>query len=253
MVDDKKAEIKMWINLSLSDLKSSKLLHEQQQYRTSYFLFQQASEKANKAFALKFGLIKVEKLRGIGHDQLKIDRSYLTKQLEDIKINLKEKKENSSKLLDKYKKISNHLTSILKLNNEDLVNISTIDLNFLYNELNILTTPFIKKYPEFKELYKRGSGGTLEGLTFIKHVIKWTQDLHFIKLTFQACAILTLQHVTLTRYPQNAQNPIKIYTKKLPLVRKQLLFMNLLEKAIHKLDKHSELQLVKKQVQKSSR
>ena len=45
------------IKLALSDLKAARILYSEKQFRASYFLFQQASEKATKAFALKFGLI----------------------------------------------------------------------------------------------------------------------------------------------------------------------------------------------------
>ena len=42
-----KDKAKTWIDLALSDLKSSRILHENKQFRTSYFHLQQASEKAN--------------------------------------------------------------------------------------------------------------------------------------------------------------------------------------------------------------
>ena len=73
------------------------------------------------------------------------------------------------------------------------------------------------------------------------HLLLWMQNSYYISVTLKACAILTLQHVTSTRYPQNGQDPNEIYNKKLPVIKKQLLYMNLLEQAIHRLNRHSEL------------
>ncbi|MDO1499447.1 HEPN domain-containing protein [Winogradskyella maritima] len=47
--------INTWLNIALNDLESAILLHRNGKYRNSYFLFQQASEKANKAAALFSG------------------------------------------------------------------------------------------------------------------------------------------------------------------------------------------------------
>src|SRR5258708_8408077 len=82
---DTKEIISMWIKLALSDLKSAKILYTQKQYRTSYFLFQQATEKANKAHALKFKFINEEDFKDIRHDQFKIDRRYYTKRIKELR------------------------------------------------------------------------------------------------------------------------------------------------------------------------
>ena len=71
-------------------------------------------------------------------------------------------------------------------------------------------------------------------------------DLAYIKLAISACSILTVQHSTLTRYPENGKDPTKIYTLRLPLVKKQPLFMDLLEDAICKMDRHSDKEILKK-------
>ena len=67
-----------------------------------------------------------------------------------------------------------------------------------------------------------------------------------IVLSLFACGILTTQHSSLARYPENGKNPLNIYTAKLPLIKKQILFMDLLEDAIKKLTKHSTESFVKK-------
>lgn len=60
-----------------------------------------------------------------------------------------------------------------------------------------------------------------------------------MNISFSICALLTIQHSTLTRYPENGKNPFEVYTSKLPLIKKQPLFMNLLEDAIKLLKRHS--------------
>jgi len=60
-------------------------------------------------------------------------------------------------------------------------------------------------------------------------------DLAFINLTLYFCAIITVQHSSLTRYPDDNVNPDMVYTKRLPLVKKQNEFMDLLDKALIKL------------------
>ena len=59
----------------------------------------------------------------------------------------------------------------------------------------------------------------------------------FISTTFWFCAIVTVQHSSLTRYPDNKGNkPLDIYKKNLPIVRKQPEFMDFLEKALMKFE-----------------
>ena len=76
--------IKVWIDLSKSDLNSSKILHENGHYRNSYFLFQQTTEKANKAFALISEILTETELKTIQHDQTKIYRKAIVKQEKNI-------------------------------------------------------------------------------------------------------------------------------------------------------------------------
>jgi hypothetical protein len=68
-------------------------------------------------------------------------------------------------------------------------------------------------------------------------LLVYIQDLYFIYFTIKVCALLTIKHSSLTRYPEEGKDPLKIYRSTLPLIKKQPLFMNLLELAIHKLAK----------------
>lgn len=77
--------IEVFLNLTKDDLKSSKLLYKENQYRTSYFFFQQAVEKANKAYGLHSGLIGENDLQKISHDQFKIHKKDLINQEEEYK------------------------------------------------------------------------------------------------------------------------------------------------------------------------
>ena len=72
-------------------------------FRQSYFLFQQATEKANKAHALKFGLAKEEDLKDMGHNQFKMDRKYVANKIEELDSLLKQSNNLPAKLDKKHK------------------------------------------------------------------------------------------------------------------------------------------------------
>ncbi len=106
--------VSIWIDLSLSDLKSSKLLYENGHFRTSYFFFQQATEKANKALALLGGLLSENELKeNIKHDQLKIYRKTLVKQENQIKSFLKLYPDHENNEIIPESKIQNFQQSLL--------------------------------------------------------------------------------------------------------------------------------------------
>ena len=72
-------------------------------------------------------------------------------------------------------------------------------------------------------------------------MLKVTADFSFIFFSLCCSAMLTIQHSSLTRYPANGKDPLKIYTSKLPLVKKRLLFIELLQDALKKLKKLNKL------------
>jgi hypothetical protein len=237
--------IGIWIKLALSDLKASKILYEQKLFRQSYFLFQQATEKANKAHALKFGLAKEEDLKDMGHNQFKIDRKYVATKIAGLDSLLKQTNKLPAKLDKKHKDLKQSLSAIDSLRNQNLVNLSSLEISSLYKQISSQRIPFEERNPGVKKLLQ-DAGEAKRGYLLALALLQWTSDLAYIKLAISACSILTVQHSTLTRYPENGNDPTKIYTLRLPLVKKQPLFMNLLEDAICKMDKHSDKEILKK-------
>lgn len=235
---DKKNTTPIWIKLAISDLKSSRILYEQRQFRTSYFFFQQATEKANKAFALKFGTATEENLKDAGHDQFKIDRKYLVKKMDELKNSLDIATDIPVKLSIKHERLTNAVKSIDGLRNEDLINISNKDLLEVYKEIKRFAIPINKRYPQIKEIFKKTEESKRAKLIG-EFLLEQTRNIYFIKLTLYACALLTIKHSSLTRYPQDNLNPIKLYNAKLPIIKRQSDFMDLLEEAIGKLNKYN--------------
>lgn len=73
-----------WIGIALEDIEASTLLYKNGLYSQSYFYFQQASEKANKALWLLDGQIKKEDVKSISHNQLKTPRKTIVKQIKNV-------------------------------------------------------------------------------------------------------------------------------------------------------------------------
>ena len=108
----------------------------------------------------------------------------------------------------------------------------------MYKEFEVFKTSFQKRRPQINEYFKKSKES--------KHInemslflLQWPQNFYFILFALFACGILTTQHSSLARYPENGKNPLNIYTAKLPLIKKQILFMDLLEDAIKRLTRHS--------------
>jgi HEPN domain-containing protein len=120
--------ISTWTKLALSDLKSSKILYHEKQYRTSYFLFQQATEKCNKAHALKFKFVTENDFKVIRHDQFKLDRKFITKRIEELEKKITEPVD-SLKLMGKIEGLKESLRSIDEIKNKDLINIISVALS----------------------------------------------------------------------------------------------------------------------------
>lgn len=268
---------KIWIDLARSDLKSSRLLYNNAHHRTSYFFFQQASEKANKAFAHLTGLLSDKEFKNIQHDQLKIYKKIILKQEVEIKTLVR--------ALKPYPKVANHqilqqinfinyqqtlsegLSFINCLRSYDLVNIPTTDLTHILGQLKTTQNTKLKIPRDFEAVLKtqmfkvadwigqfetqEAKEATTEFLKMmddpdnskkiydliVKQILPLVIDMAFVNLTLYFCAILTVQHSSLTRYPDNNVNPEKIYSKRLPVVKKQEEFMDLLDKALFKLTK----------------
>lgn len=259
----------MWIEIALNDLKSARLLYEHEQFSNSYFLFQQSVEKANKAFALLSGKITVEELEDFKHDQFKIYRKLLVAQREQAHstsvaldsnpnpIPTEIKKEFDFK--SHYQTLDKSVRFIDSLRNLDLINLSASELNYFLRELKKLEKVKLKIPKNAKEIvYVKlanfiGAFGTEEAMKMksalialsseetdelwnvILQTIPLFLDVIFVNLTLYFCALLTIQHSSLTRYPDEGDSPLWLYDLDLPIVKKQPLFMNYMDKALIKL------------------
>lgn len=268
-------KISIWINLAISDLTSSRILYEVGQFRTSYFLFQQATEKANKAFALYADLIQEDELADIRHDQFKMYRRSIVKQEAELKHFIAVTETLPSKIKNHEMFGFNTVQSVHKgqveiirlidgLKNRDLINISSVELNKIYKELFTSTNTKIILPKNFDRKFQQtilkladwvGDFETPEAIAARKEylkivndkkkskelfavmvkVLKITTDFAFIFCTLVVCGLLTIQHSSLTRYPVQGQNPLDIYTSKLPIIKKQPLFMELLKRVLVKM------------------
>jgi len=268
--------IENWIELSISDLNSSKLLYKNKHYRTSYFLFQQAVEKANKAYGLFNGIITEDEIKKIGHDQLKIYRKSIIAERKNI--------QELITSMEPYPKIKNHeivkninletynnnlnngLQVIDDLRNYDLVKIPIYCLNnmikilkdiekskiviprnsnLIFEDRILKLVDWIGKFETTEanetkinfEIIVKDKKKSEEFYNFIIERLPFCVDLTFIAYDFYFCTLITIQHSSLTRYPMDELNPLEIYTEKLSLIKKQYDFMNLFEKALIKLQK----------------
>jgi len=55
---------------------------------------------------------------------------------------------------------------------------------------------------------------------YIKRYLEFIYFVKSLSIPLYYLSIITLPHSTITRYPQNDSNPTKIYTKKLPIIKK---------------------------------
>ncbi len=273
--------VKIWIDLSISDLKTSRLLYEHEHFRNSYFYFQQATEKGNKALALLIGIFEEEDLKKIGHDQFKIYKKALVKQKESIQSFIEKLKPFPKVLNHKIlsqikfdecdKSLEESAIFIDSLRKLDLKHISTTELNCLLQHLKTIKAVEIKVPENLEKALKEyildvadliGQLETKETvelkLNFLKVIndeklynliinqripliLMMWIDLVFINVTLYCCAIVTIQHSSSTRYPVNGTNPDDIYTKQLPIVEKQGDFMDLLDEALYRFKKISSI------------
>lgn len=269
--------VKIWTELALSDLKSSIILYDNKQFRTSYFLFQQASEKANKAFAILGGQFNEKDIKKIGHNQFKIFTRTIRIQGEGVKnlitfLKPFPKVENHKVLartnLNEYgKSLNESIKFIDNLSQHDLITISLTDLNTLLRQLKKINESKIKIPLNFEKNFKKGMLNIADwvGQFETKEAIEAKQEFHklindkeeaekiytlltdeilplmleisIINLTLYFCAIITIQHSSLTRYPEQGKSPIALYTSKLPLIKKQKYFMNHLMYSLKKISK----------------
>jgi HEPN domain-containing protein len=175
---------------------------------------------------------------------------------------------SQGKTKDYYNQVNNQISFIDSLRNRDLTDLCTSDLNYLLDSLSELYNFKFKFPPNFdgkmNEIFRsviewietfptleakqakkeyedllRDPSKKKDFLKMVKILMKSMMDIFFIEKTFYYCAILTIQHSSRTRYPIKnvCENPLKVYSGNLPMIRKQTDFLNYLKLAILKLNK----------------
>ena len=234
-------EVIKWIDIAKSDIKSSKILLENGCYSQSYFYFQQATEKANKASWMLDGSLKESQLKSIGHNQFKPLRKNLISQKDNIDyLKLLESKldfisENpflKQVDVEEYKEnLEVSIKSIDKLKNQDLFDFDESELDEILEMLEELKTSKLELQEGFSEkiksllidyatwLKKFNSEQTnseadelfqlldndekfQDYLKMIEQLLASMEVLIYTSYTFYFCSILTIQHSNSTRYPQ---------------------------------------------------
>jgi HEPN domain-containing protein len=267
-------KVKDWIDLSLDDIQSAKILYRQKKYRASVLFFQQSSEKANKAMAFFHGELTDGDIRKVSHDQLGIYQKTISKFEKKInqlskQVDLFPKNEIleyfSARTLGQQAAALDSDTKVIdKLRGSDLQNISLRNINAIVKSLHNLKNVQIQVPKNLERDFNAhlliivnwlarfenedAKKAADEFLTFlndkrnvrqfynaiIKNVIPKMIDFGIIIMTLFYCALLTHKHFSISRYPDSQINPMSYYKINLPLVKRQLILMEFLENALVK-------------------
>ncbi|HLP13825.1 MAG TPA: HEPN domain-containing protein [Flavobacteriales bacterium] len=264
------------LNIALNDIKSANALYAKRLYAQSYFSFQQAAEKANKAYGLFSGIITEAELKeDIRHNQLKIYRKGIIKekseieQLRQMLANRPDVAKHDLMKTEQIEKYFNQLNEGLKFHDSakqvDLLNCAENELlaylemiEELYNvrirrsketdsvidSIIALNKDFADKfYSESakNELYEGLKQENKADLYSTMYMVTNAQlKTVFINYTFYFCALITIRHNNLARYPDGGLNPLAFYTKKNMCVKYQPDFVWYLEKGVLALKKFIE-------------
>lgn len=271
-----KAKISLWIKIALDDLHSATILYNNKQHRNSFFLFQQATEKAVKASILMYGDLSEEELKkAVGHNQFKYFRkaivkkegeiSHLTDSISVIPEIRDHEVINHTQVLNFGKGLEEMKRLIDGLNPRDIINISAVELNRVHRELSSFhkikieiprgfEKPLISYFKKIIDLASKiptpeAQAAKLEYEEFIqdkskvvglikllKKILRVFLNHSFVIYTLYFCSIITLEHNTMSRYPENGESPFNFYKRSLPLIKKQVLFMRLLKEALTKMN-----------------
>ncbi|EDP96526.1 HEPN domain-containing protein [Kordia algicida OT-1] len=234
-------EVKKWINIAKSDIESSKILLENGFYSQSYFHFQQASEKANKAYWLFDGSLQENQLKKISHNQFKPLRKNIVSEKNKIdflkdfehktnmlfnsslldKKNIEEYENNLNKALkfiDGFKKTNSfefeedQLTQMLEV----LEQFREIKIEIPHNFPDLVKQNlkdqivFLKKFRT--ENANKQADILIDTLNdkdkfndyqdSVTNLNRKVIKLLYVSSTFKYCSILTVQHSNTTRYPE---------------------------------------------------
>ena len=271
----RKERITDWLDIARSDIEASKLLYKEGLFAQSYFYFQQACEKSNKAFWMLNGLVTQDGLRAIGHDQIKPLKSHYQEQMKHIRgisnfekdgISLTQSPLFSDLDLQGYSKdLAAHIEELGSLKNKDLSKVTTADLDEWSNTIKDLEEAEVSLPDNFLDLIKEKMIANMkllesftgdaaenekkEWLDFIektgdeqlmaifKKVLDDILELSSISVILYTCTILTVQHSSKTRYPESPHwtNPLDFYQPSLTIVERQMEFLEHLNKALARL------------------
>ena len=266
-----RVRVKQWLDVAKNDLRSSRILYYAGVYNNSYFLFQQAVEKANKTYAFWAEVITEAQFEDIGHNPLIIYKRTLERKIGETKHLIKAldrfpnaKKNPLLKEMNFHKyyrslKDSLHILEAMKKEKYDFITEEDI-YEFIENTDEFADAEIeLPHYSstEFKENLKNigdlitafnpedsdGSKAEFERLIsskdgiiafhkLLKLQVQLGVSTSFIEYVFVISAFLTVNHVSSTRYIEGDQHPMKIYTKKLPVVDLQPEIMDMFENGV---------------------
>jgi len=272
-MNQKRTLAKELLKIAKRDVKASSLLYGQKLYPQSYFYFQQATEKATKSYFLFLEIVNEKKVFDVRHNLFKLHKKVLVQAQEHNKKALDmigmypflqvaglEKK----KLTKRRNSIQDELSLFDKLKDYDLINISSKNIQFFLDNLESLNVKAIKMPEDLSltienyfrllldDINKYNSEEAIQMAKALEDSLtdpEWTNFIHdhfkeairavldsiFIYSTLFFTSFLTIQHSSISRYPNNenpAITPLEIYSKKLPLVKWQPDFLENLKRAI---------------------
>jgi len=244
------------LEIAKQDLKASKCLLSKKLYPQSIFYLEQSIEKAVKSLGIWSGNVTEEEIKDrIRHKTPKVFTFILKRGIEKVKKTLKEFEEKFPEIKETslWKKLQNQAKSMEK----DIKNIQDKwppieekgkDLSFskeklgeIINHINsskisgwILGLEGIKTVKELYQVLKKDVGKvaplTKSDIEKLKKSYELTLKVLFCtKALFYLSAILS-PHVSSSRYPEKMHNPLKVYTKEMPLVQKLKPLMKIAEK-----------------------
>lgn len=279
MATQKELFAKELFKIARSDIKASKILYANRLYPQSFFYFQQATEKATKAYYLLSDFIDEKRSFDIRHNLFKLHRKILV----DVELNTNSalnllndfpffeipESFEKEKIKEQLKSIQQGISAVDGLNQIDLINIPAKDIRLFLSHIESLKVKGIKtpaelgkKVDAFFESFiasiqKYDSKEAIYVAMVLKEILtstEWKEFIrnHFTELikisvdsmyafsTLYFASYLTIQHSTLSRYPENnnaKRSPAKIYSKNLPSVKYQLHFLDHITTAITLLEK----------------
>lgn len=261
------------LKIAKADVNASSLLYNQKLYPQSYFYFQQATEKATKSYFLFLEIIDKKIAFDVRHNLFKLHKKVLLQAQETNKQAmdftgmypfLQVAGLDRERLVKKHNSIQDDLILFDKLKDYDLINISSKNIKVFLDNLESLNVKVVKMPEDLSQSIKNyfrlliddikmhNSEGAIQMAKALEDSLtdpEWTEFIHvhfkeiirtvldsiFIYATIFFTSFLTVQHSSISRYPNNENpeiTPLKIYSRKLPLVKWQPDFLENLKRAI---------------------